>query len=160
RRDFRAMTGDRRARWRALFKQIRGNAPVRMPASWARDAKGLLTAVTLDDFRDMVTQWFAPFRTQTPVPLAVACSHGLTGLLWYCAVSEDAEAKQAALGLLDVNWKQKRNTEKAMTALAVFGITKEQLLAENLIKPAPTPTAAKLIDRLTQAQALQIADHI
>ena len=160
RRDFRAMTGDRRDRWRALLKHIRGNAPVRMPASWARDAKVLLTAVTLDDFRDLVTQWFAPFRTQAPLPLSVAGSHVLKGLIWYCAVSEDAEAKKAALGLLEVKWKQKRNIEKAMAALAVFGVTKEQLLAENLIKAAPTTTAAKLIDRLTRAPALHMVDHI
>src|SRR5262249_8747147 len=160
RRDFRAMLGDRRARWRALLKHIRGNAPVRMPASWARDAKALLTAVTVEDFRDMVTQWFAPFRTQTPLPLSVAGSHVLKGLIWYCAVSEDAEGKEAALSPREAKGKKKRNMEKAMTALAVFGTPKEQLLAQDLIKPATATTAATLIERLTRAKALQMADHI
>jgi hypothetical protein len=60
-----------------------------------------------------------------------------------------------------VQWKQKRNIEKAMTALAVFGITREQLLAKDLIKPVTTTTpAAQLIERLTRAQALHMGDHI
>jgi hypothetical protein len=29
------MSGERRDRWRRLLTQIRGNAPQRMPASWA-----------------------------------------------------------------------------------------------------------------------------
>jgi hypothetical protein len=32
RRDFRAFSGERRIKWRALLKHLRGNAPVRMPA--------------------------------------------------------------------------------------------------------------------------------
>ena len=38
RRDFRSFSGDRRTAWRALLKHLRGNAPVRMPAGWARQA--------------------------------------------------------------------------------------------------------------------------
>ena len=55
RRDFRALTGDRRLKWRRLLKHLRGNAPVRMPAGWARQAETLLDAVGLDDFREHIT---------------------------------------------------------------------------------------------------------
>lgn len=39
RRDFRQMTGDRRLKWRAFLKHLRGNAPVRMPKGWASEAR-------------------------------------------------------------------------------------------------------------------------
>src|SRR5258705_10045312 len=54
RRDFRAFSGERRMRWRALLKHLRGNAPVRMPAGWSREAEPLLTGVGLDDFREQL----------------------------------------------------------------------------------------------------------
>jgi hypothetical protein len=48
------MTGERRVLWRALLKHLRGNAPVRMPAGWARDAEPLLKTVGLEDFRECI----------------------------------------------------------------------------------------------------------
>ena len=72
RRDFRAMTGERRIKWRALFKHLRGNAPVRMPAGWASDVQPLLAAVGIEDFRDKIEEWFAPFRSGESLPLSVA----------------------------------------------------------------------------------------
>lgn len=140
RRDFRAMTGESRTRWRALFKHLRGNAPVRMPAGWARDAQPLLAAVGIDDFRDNIEDWFAPFRSGEPLPLSVAGSHVLKCLVWYCAVAKDDGLKDCALWLLDSKWKRKRETEKSLVALAEFGITREELTARSLIKaPAPDP---------------------
>src|SRR5207248_971576 len=63
RRDFRAFEGERRVKWRALLKHLRGNAPVRMPASWATRAETLVQAVGLDDFREEIEIWFAPFKS-------------------------------------------------------------------------------------------------
>ncbi len=51
RSDFRTMTGERHAKWRRLLKNIRGNLPVRMPASWAKEAEENLASVTVEDFR-------------------------------------------------------------------------------------------------------------
>jgi hypothetical protein len=144
RRDFRAMSGTRRANWRKLFKHIRGNAPVIMPASWAREAEVRLAAVGIGDFSEQLVLWFAPFRSDQPLPLSVAGSHILKGLIWYAAISGDEKAREASLGLLEVKWKQKRNTEKSMTALAVFGVSKEELLARNLIKEVQVKTPSIL----------------
>ena len=142
RRDFRGMEGEHRAKWRALLKHLRGNAPVRMPKGWARDAQALLDGVGLNDFQDRIASWFAPFRSGQPLPLSVAGSHVLKGLIWYCVVAGDERLKGCALWLLDVKWRQKRNTEKSMVALTELGITREELLARNLIKervPDPMP---------------------
>ena len=98
RRDFRALAGDRRLKWRRLLKHLRGNAPVRMPAGWARQAETLLDAVGLDDFREHIELWFAPFRSGEPLPLSVAGSHVLKGLIWYCAVAHDVALKTAVSG--------------------------------------------------------------
>jgi hypothetical protein len=77
RRDLRAMSGERGARWRVLVKHIRGNAPVRMPAAWARDAEARLADVGIVDFRESIHLWFAPFRSGQALPLTVAGSHVL-----------------------------------------------------------------------------------
>jgi hypothetical protein len=149
RRDFRAMESDRKAKWRRLLKHIRGNAPKRMPRSWAQEASRRFAVVGIDDFNQQLALWFAPFRSGEPLPLSIAGSHVLKGLVWYVAVSGDETAKQTALWLLDVKWKQKRNMEKAMTALEVLGISEQELLKRNLIaKPLPrTPDPlAKLLD--------------
>lgn len=139
RRDFRAMTNDRRRHWRRLLKHIRGNAPQRMPDSWARDAGERLALVGVNDFCEQLALWFAPFRSGQPLPLSVAGSHILKGLIWYAAVSRDEQAKETSLWLLDVKWKQKKNMTKSMVALEVFGISKEELLSRNLIKEVRSP---------------------
>jgi hypothetical protein len=145
RRDFRAMEGERKAHWRRLLKHIRGNAPKRMPRSWAQEASKRLAAVGIDDFNRQLAVWFAPFRSGEPLPLSIPGSHVLIGLVWYVAVSGDETAKQTALWLLDVKWKQKRNMEKAMTALEALGISNEELLKRNLIaKPAPAKSLPSL----------------
>ena len=138
RRDFRAMEGERKKHWRRLLKHIRGNAPKRMPPAWAQEASDRLAAVGIDDFNQQLAQWFAPFRSGEPLPLSIPGSHVLKGLVWYVAVSADETAKQTALWLLDVKWKQKRNMEKAMTALEVLGISNEELLKRDLIPKPPT----------------------
>jgi hypothetical protein len=158
RRDFRAMTGERKVKWRVLMKHFRGNAPVRMPAGWARDAEPLLAAVGLNDFREQIYLWFAPFCSGEKLPLSVAGSHVLKCLIWYCAVARDEDLKECCLWLLHVQWKQKRNTEKAMVALGEFGITKEDLRAQNLIPP-PTP-APRLMEKMQQFVCLIPAAHI
>ena len=154
RRDFRGMTGDRRVRWRALLKHLRGNAPVRMPAGWARAAAPLVEAVGLEDFRESIRLWFAPFRSGQPLPLTVAGSHVLKCLIWYCAVAQDEELKQCALWLLDVKWRQKRNVEKSMVALAEFGITKDELRERRLIKPDAPDPMPRWIEKLSQTLAV------
>jgi len=160
RRDFRAMTGDRCSNWRALLKHLRGNAPVRMPGGWARRAEPLFAAVGIEDFREQMSNWFAPFRSGVPLPLSVAGSHVLKGLIWYSAVARDEELKECALWLLDVKWKQKRNTEKAMVALVEFGFSKEELRGRNLIKAKPPDPTPRLIEKMRQAVCLLPANQI
>jgi hypothetical protein len=160
RRDFRAFPANRRPPWRALLKHLRGNAPVRMPAGWAREAEPLLAAVGLDDFREQMHLWFAPFRSGQPLPLSVPGSHVVKGLIWFCAVAKDDDLKETCLWLLEAQWKHKRNTEKALVALAQFGITKEELQARNLIKPPlPGPTP-RLLEKLKNAVFLRPENHI
>jgi hypothetical protein len=149
RRDFRVMIGERRKNWRRLLKHIRGNAPQRMPDSWAREAESFLAAVGITDFVEQLTLWFAPFRSGQPLPLSVAGSHILKGLIWYVAVSRDERAKQTALWLLDVKWKQKKNMTKSMVALEVLGIPKEELLARGLIKEVTSPPP-RILERLME----------
>jgi hypothetical protein len=117
RRDYRAMTGERRARWKALLRHIGGNAPVKPPKNWIKEAETLLAAVGLDDFRGRLGYWFGRFRGPAPQRLSVAGSHVLKGLLWYCALARDAGVTEAALWLLDATWKPKRYVDKSAVAL-------------------------------------------
>ena len=160
RRDFREMTGERRMKWRALLKQLRGNAPVRMPKGWARDAEPLLAAVGLDDFRNKAAEWFAPFRSGKPLPLSVPGSHVLKGLIWYCAIAKDEETRGIALWLLDVKWRQKRNTEKSLVALTELGITREELASRNLIKERVPDPMPNYLERLERSLALTTANRM
>jgi hypothetical protein len=130
-----------------------------MPAGWARDAEARLAEVGLDDVREQFCVWFAPFRSGQPLPLSVAGSHVLKGLIWYAALTHDEDVKEGALGLLDVKWKQKRNIDKSMIALEVFGITKEDLIARSLIKREPH-AAPNLIDKLMQTRLVTPIDRI
>jgi hypothetical protein len=160
RRDFRALSGERRVKWRNLLKHLRGNAPVRMPAGWARYAEPLLAAVGLEDFREQIHAWFAPFRSGEPLPLSVAGSHALKCLIWFCSVAKDDDLKDCALWLLHVKWKQKRNSEKCMVALGQFGISKEDLRARSLIPPEPPAPGPRLIEKMRQAVCLRPGNHI
>jgi hypothetical protein len=160
RRDYRGMIGDRRINWRRLLKHLRGNAPTRMPASWAREAEARLADVGLDDFRQQFSVWFAPFRSGEPLPLSVAGSHVLKGLLWFASLTRDDDVKESAMGLLEVKWKQKRNSEKSMVALDVFGVTKEDLRARQLIKPEAPPQLPKIIERLLSATLVTPIDRM
>jgi hypothetical protein len=160
RRDFRAMTGERQVAWRALLKHLRGNAPPKMPAGWAREAEPLLAAVGLNDFRQQFCLWFAPFQSGQPLPLSVAGSHVLKCMLWYASLTRDDEVRECALWLLDVKWKQKRNTAKSMIALEVFGITKEELLARSLIKPEARSSGPSLLEKFLKAQFVHTAGRI
>ena len=160
RRDFRSMTGERRKHWRQFLKQIRGNAPQNMPASWAREAEAFLSAVGIDDFVDQLSLWFAPFRSGQPLPLSVAGSHILKGLIWYAAVSRDEQAKEIALWLLDVKWKQKKNMTKSMVALGALGISKEELLSRGLISEQTSP-APKILESMMEIfKAPSVNTHI
>jgi len=154
RRDFREMVGDRRIKWRALLKHLRGNAPGRMPNGWAKDARPLLQSVGIEDFRDRVADWFAPFRSGKPLPLTVAGSHVLKCMIWYCAVAHDDVLKSCALWLLDVRWRQKRNTEKSMVALAEFGIGRDELRARKLIKEESRDPIPPYLDKLRETRYL------
>ena len=164
RRDLRAMSGEQRVAWRKLLAHLRGNAPPKMPAGWAREAEPRLAAVGLDDFRRQLGAWFLPFRSAEPLPLSVAGSHVLKGLIWYAALTRDEEVKQIALWLLDVKWKQKRNAEKSMLALEALGLNKDELSARGVVAP-PRPPAdpmprilAALIEVESGYAASRIAD--
>ena len=153
RKDFRAMRGKRKEHWRRLLKHIRGNAKG-LPDSWAEEAVERLEAVGLEDFKQQLAQWFAPFRSEEPLPLSITGSHVLKGLVWYVAVSGDEEAKETALWLLDVKWKQKRNVEKSMMALEVLGVTRKELMDRNLIAQPPPSKAAAALQNLMDIRAL------
>jgi hypothetical protein len=151
RRDFREFSGERRMKWRALFKHFKGNAPVNMPPAWGREAAVRISAVGLEDFREQVQVWFAPFRSGEPLPLSVAGSHVLKGFTWYSAVSQDEELKETCLWLLESKWRQKRNTEKVMTALKQFGVTEAELNDRGLLRPPRPDPLPRLIERLRAA---------
>ena len=160
RRDFRMMSGERRAGWRKLLKHIRGNAPQNMPPSWAREAEQRLAEVGIEDFCEQLSLWFAPFRSGEALPLSVAGSHILKGLIWYAALCGDERARESALWLLDVKWKQKRNIAKSMVALEVFGISKEELLSRNLIKPVSVSQPRILERLLTVLRSPMMSTHV
>ena len=148
------MEGERKVRWRRLLKHIRGNAPKRMPPAWAQEASERLAAVGIEDFNEQLALWFVPFRSGEPLPLSIPGSHVLKGLVWYVAVSGDETAKQTALWLLDVKWKQKRNMEKSMTALEVLGISEKELLDRNLIVKPPTKSPEQQMEQLSEISEL------
>jgi len=131
-----------------------------MPAGWARQAEPVLDAVGLDDFREQIHNWFAPFRSGEALPLSVAGSHVIKGFIWFCAVAQDDDLKECCLWLLDAKWRQKRNTEKVMVALGQFGISKEELLARSLIKPPPPAPGPRLIEKMKSAVSLRPENHI
>ncbi|HSB27395.1 MAG TPA: hypothetical protein VLE19_06065 [Pyrinomonadaceae bacterium] len=160
RRDFRAMRDPHRKNWRQLLKHIRGNAPQNMPASWAREAESFLAGVGIDAFVEHLSLWFAPFRSGQPLPLSVAGSHILKGLIWYVAVSKDERAKEIALWLLEVNWRQKKNMTKSMMALQALGISKEELLSRGLIKETTRPPTNVLARVLEIFKAPNASTHI
>jgi hypothetical protein len=156
RRDYRAMKGEQRAKWRRLLKHIRGNAPQNMPPSWAKEAEARLAAVGEKEFGDNLAIWFAPFRSGEPLPLSVAGSHILKGLVWYAALTRDESVKEIALWLLDVKWKQKRNSDKSMVALQVLGISKDELSAGKLLterKSPPSRVLERVLEILKQPMA-------
>jgi hypothetical protein len=120
RQAYRAMSGDRRTRWRALLHHIRGDAGSKPPKPWLKEAEKRLAAVGLEDFRGTICDWFAPFRSTEPVRLSVSGSHVLKGLLWYGALARDAGVNEAALSMLDATWTPKRNLDKVMVALGLL----------------------------------------
>ena len=120
RRDYRAMTGEHRARWRALLHHIRGDAGSKPAKPWMKEAQKRLAAVGVEDFRAMIRGWFEAFRAPRPVKLSLAGSHVLKGLLWFGAVARDPAVNEAALWLLDADCKLKRNADKVMVALGVL----------------------------------------
>jgi len=154
RRDFRAMKGKRKENWRRLLKHIRGNAPKNMPSSWAEEAADRLEAVGIDDFKQQLSHWFAPFRSGELLPLSIPGSHILKGLVWYVAVSGDETAKQTALWLLDVKWKQKRNMQKSMTALEVLGVSEKELRDRDFIAQPPPSNAGAALQKLMDIRNL------
>lgn len=154
RRDFREMTGERRLKWRAMLKHLRGNAPVRMPQGWARNAEPLLAAVGRNDFQEKLVGWFAPFRSGQALPLSVPGSHVLKGLIWFCAISNDPEIREVALWLLDARWRQKRNIEKSVVALTELGVAREELLSRNLIKAHVPDSMIRYLEKLNEKIAM------
>jgi hypothetical protein len=117
--DLRAMTGARKAAWKALFRHIKGNAPAKPSPSWRKEAEKRLADLGLDEFRERFSAWLAPFGRGEPQTLGVAGSHVLRGLLWYAALTGDPRLAATATVLLDAKWKAKRNVDKVMVALVV-----------------------------------------
>jgi hypothetical protein len=119
RRDWRAMSGERRQRWQPLLRHIRGDAGSKPPKAWRKEAERRLAAVGAEDFRAVTSEWFASFRENQPLKLSVVGSHVLKGLLWYTALARDPAVTEAALPLIDAPWRPKRNLDKVMVAMAL-----------------------------------------
>jgi hypothetical protein len=118
RQSFRAMTGERQGKWRALLHHLRGDAGSKPPKPWAKEGEARLAAVGIEDFRATLAAWFRPFRSDRMLRLSPVGSHVLKGLLWYAALARDAAVNEAALAVLDAPFKPKRNLDKVMVALA------------------------------------------
>jgi hypothetical protein len=117
RRDLRAMTGAEAARWRGLLRHIKGNMPTKPAARWSKAGERLLRTVGIDDFRSRLSGWLQPLRPGAELPLSVAGSHVLRGLLWYAALTQDAATIAVALSVVDATWKPKRTAEKVAVGL-------------------------------------------
>ena len=120
RRDYRAMTGGRRVKWRALLHHIRGDTGSKPPKPWVKEAQKRLAAVGAEDFAATLRASFEAFRAPEPVKLSLAGSHVLKGRLWYAALARDPQVNEAALWLLDASVKPKGNADKVMVALALL----------------------------------------
>jgi hypothetical protein len=138
RHDLRAMTGERKAHWKALFRHIKGNAPAKPAKSWIKEGEKRLAAVSPEDFADRFRAWLQPFKSAEPQRLSVAGSHVLRGLLWYAALTRDPDVAEPALVLLDAQWKAKRNLDKVMVSLV------------NVLETLPPVTAWPSLLRLQQ----------
>ncbi|MBV9583264.1 MAG: hypothetical protein JO213_00080 [Alphaproteobacteria bacterium] len=138
RRDLRSMGEAQRAAWKALFRHIKGNAPVRPAKGWITEAEKRLAQVGHQNFLDRLNAWLAPFQSAQPQALSVAGSHVLRGLLWYAALTRDPALGAVVLTLLDAKWKAKRNVDKVMVALV------------HLLEAMPSTGAWPLLLRLQQ----------
>jgi hypothetical protein len=155
--DLRSMQGARRAGWKALFRHIKGNAPAKPAKGWLNEGQKRLDQVGLEDFRDRFCAWLAAFRNAGPQPLSVAGSHILRGLLWYGALTKDAEVARVSLTLLDTTWKAKRNIDKVMVALV--SVLETQPPAEawpSLLRlQQEWPTSSVQVERLLKKTAAE-----
>jgi hypothetical protein len=118
--DWRAMTGERRERWRRFFYHLRGDTISKPSKRWLATAKERLAAVGIADFRERLRVWFQPFREPEPLPLSVGGSYALKCLIWYCSLAEDQACAEVALSLLDAPWRQKARAKLPLIALSVL----------------------------------------
>ncbi len=155
RADFRAMTGDRRARWRGALGHIKANSSAKPSPAWLKGAAQHLAGLGADEFRDRFVAWFQPFAGDEPQRLSVAGSHVLRGLLWYAGVARDAALAGPALALLDTRWKAKRNVDKAMVALTAVLETLPEVEAWPSLLRLQTewPTTSGQVERLVKKMA-------
>ena len=155
RADYRAMTGDRKAAWRAIFRHIRGNAPAKPPKGWVTGAEALLDRLGTDAFVERFLAWFEPLAGTEPQRLEVAGSHVLRGLLWYAAIVGDPRLPPAALCLLDTKWKARKNVDKAMVALVQImeAMAPETAWPSLLRLQQEWPTTSVQVERLLKETA-------
>jgi hypothetical protein len=157
RQDLRAMSGAQRARWRALFRHIKGNAPAKPSKGWVAQAEKHIAQVTHRAFLARLVVWLAPFASGEPQPLSVAGSHVLRGLLWYAALTKDPRLGSVASTLLDARWKAKRNVDKVMVALVGVLETMPSAAAWPLLLRLQQewPTSSVQVERLLKHTAAQ-----
>lgn len=103
--------------WRDIFKSMRADGISRLKPKSEAEARERLDALGRDEFTQRIRHWFYPFSQPEPVPLSIAGSHILKGLLQYCALAPDSAILEAALWLVVARWKQKKNVDKVMVAL-------------------------------------------
>jgi hypothetical protein len=156
--DLRAMEGARRARWKALFRHIKGNAPAKPSKGWLKEGQKRLDQVGAEDFRNRLCAWLAPFRSTEPQPLSVAGSHILRGILWYVALTKDADLAAVSLLLLDNTWKAKRTVDKVMVALVsvLETLPPAEAWAPLLRLQQEWPTSSVQVERLLKKTAAEL----
>lgn len=151
RRDFRAMTGERRDKWKALFRNIEPLNSHRLSKPRAKAAQKLLAGVGIEDLRGRIREWFGVFRAPQPRRLSVGGSHVLKELVWYAALAKDPAAIEGVLWFTEATWKAKRNADKVWFAMI------EVLPATEVLPPRQLWEA---LIRPWERGTLKIGDHV
>jgi hypothetical protein len=133
--DFRAMTGERRAHWRALFRDVAPLNSYRLSKRWAKAAQRLLADLGIEEFRDRVREWFGTFRAPDPRWLTVGGGHVLKELVWYAALSRDSATIEAVMWFTEATWKVDKVCYTMLEVLPETQALPPRQMWEGLIRP-------------------------
>jgi len=128
RADYRAMRGAERENWRRLLHSIQGDEGVRLAPKWLRGAEAQIQAIGPASFRAALLRWFEPLRRGRTQRLSREGSFILRSFIWLAQSLNDAELTARVGEIAEVEFKPKKNGEKAVRAAA-----------EAVGRPDPTP---------------------